>query len=518
MESISPTPYSDVNAILNLLLTNVRSILQDEFLGMYLYGSLSSGDFNPETSDIDFLVVTRELLSDQKIAALEAMHNQIWASGMKWASRLEGSYVPQALIRRHDPHGPACPTVNEGRFYVDQRGSDWIIQRHVVREFSAIIAGPDPKILIDPVTPKAIRSAVRATLREWWFPMLVDSSWLKTHGSNYHGYAVITMCRALHAVEHGKIVSKPAAIQWAKVKLGEQWQSLIEQAVASQYGGQSDFLDETIEFIRFTREWTVKKKVGKIKRMENSRFKLISTHDLENYRDQAGDIAEASWPEFMLHDPIAEENWHELFDRFEEYQFALLDTETNRMAAMANSLPFYWDAPLEELPEGGWDWVFLKAIEDHQAGIQPNIQSAIQINIHPDYQGQGLSGMMVKAMRAIAEEKGFENLVAPVRPNQKSSYPLIPIDDYITWRNEEGMPFDAWLRVHARLGGRILKPCHQAMTIRGTRAEWEVWTGLKFPQSGEYHIPGALNPIEMDVEKNVGVYIEPNVWMVHRTR
>ena len=252
--------------------------------------------------------------------------------------------------------------------------------------------------------------------------------------------------------------------------------------------------------------------------MENSRFKVISTRDLEDYREQAGDIAEASWPEFMLHDPIAEENWHELFDRFNEYQFALLDTETNRMAAMANSVPFHWEQRLEDLPEDGWDWVFLKAIEDHKAGIQPNIQSAIQINIHPDYQGQGLSRTMVKAMRAIAEKKGFENLVAPVRPNQKSSYPLIHIDDYITWTNEEGLPFDAWLRVHARLGGQILKPCHQAMTIHGTRAEWEQWTGLKFPQNGEYHIPGALNPIEMDVEKDEGVYIEPNVWMVHHTR
>jgi hypothetical protein len=38
---------------------------------------------------------------------------------------------------------------------------------------------------------------------------------------------------------------------------------------------------------------------------------------------------------------------------------------------------------------------------------------------------------------------------------------------------------------------------------------------MKFPQSGQYHIPGALNPMQMDIEKDEGVYIEPNVWMVH---
>jgi GNAT superfamily N-acetyltransferase len=250
--------------------------------------------------------------------------------------------------------------------------------------------------------------------------------------------------------------------------------------------------------------------------MDNSRYKWISPGDLSDYRDQAADISEASWPEFMLHDLVANENWHELFDRFNNYQFALLDTHKNCMAAMGNSLPFYWDYSIQDLPEGGWDWVFLKAIEDHKGGVKPNIQSAIQIAIHPDYQSQGLSASMVNHMRGIAKSRGFENLVAPVRPNLKSRYPLTSIDDYIRWTNEEGLPFDAWLRVHARLGARILKPCHEAMIIRGSRVDWEKWTGLKFHQSGQYYIPGALQPMVMNVEKDEGVYIEPNVWMVHQ--
>jgi len=249
--------------------------------------------------------------------------------------------------------------------------------------------------------------------------------------------------------------------------------------------------------------------------MSTNKFQIVTPKDLPDYRKHAGDIGDAAWPEFMMHDPIANENWHELFDRFSEYQFAMWDNESNRMAAMGNSLPFYWDQPLEELPEPGWDWVFLQAVENHKNGIAPSIQSAIQIAIHPDYQNQKLSMQMVRAMGAIGRSKGFQYLVGPVRPNQKSQYPLISIDDYITWTNAEGLPFDAWLRVHVRAGARIIKPCHEAMTIRGTRAMWEEWTRLKFPQSGEYYIPGALNPMKMNVEKNEGIYIEPNVWMVH---
>jgi predicted nucleotidyltransferase len=257
MTNIPPTPYSDVNEILNLLLSNVKEILSNQFVGMYLYGSLASGDFNPQTSDIDFIVVTSEPLSKSLIDELEAMHQRIWASGLKWAPKLEGSYIPIKDIRRHDSNNAPCPIINEGEFYVARHGSDWIIQRHVVRECGALLEGPDPREIIEPVSPNDLRSAALGVLHEWWFPMLDQPDWLQNHGPNYHGYAVITMCRALHALKHGAIVSKPAAIQWARDELGAKWQLLIDQAVASQYGRDSNFLDETLELIRFTREQTL---------------------------------------------------------------------------------------------------------------------------------------------------------------------------------------------------------------------------------------------------------------------
>ncbi len=259
LELIKPTPYLDVNQLLKLLLSHVKEILGKQFVGMYLYGSLSSGDFNPETSDIDFLVVTTDALSDETITALKAMHQQTWATSLKRAGELEGAYVPRALIRRHDPAGAECPTVNEGRFYLAPLGSDWIIQRHVVREHGVVVEGPDPKTLIDPVSPEEIRGSVKSVLQEWWFPMLEDPSWLRDHGNKYHAFAVITMCRVLHALEHGNVVSKPKAIQWARQKLGDRWKGLIDKAVAaSRHETQDYFLDETLDLIRFVKVQTAK--------------------------------------------------------------------------------------------------------------------------------------------------------------------------------------------------------------------------------------------------------------------
>ena len=54
------------------------------------------------------------------------------------------------------------------------------------------------------------------------------------------------------------------------------------------------------------------------------------------------------------------------------------------------------------------------------------------------------------------------------------------------------------------------------MTITGTVAEWERWTGMTFPDSGEYVVPFATNPITIDREADLGTYNDANVWMVHR--
>ena len=248
-----PTRYPEINRTLDLLLSEATKVLGNQLVGMYLYGSLSSGDFDPESSDIDFLAVTTSTLSDKGIADLEAMHHRIWKSGLKWASKLEGSYIPKREIRRHDPRNGPCPTINEGQFYLDKRGSDWIIQRHVIREQGIVLAGPDPKTLIDPVGPDDIRQAVKGVLQEWWLPMLEDPSWLKRHGSEYHAFAILTMCRALHALEYGTIVSKPMAARWAQKELGEKWGEVIERSLAVQVGDEHhDLYHESLEFIRFT--------------------------------------------------------------------------------------------------------------------------------------------------------------------------------------------------------------------------------------------------------------------------
>ena len=245
------TAYPSVNAILEVLLSGVKEILGSRFTGLYLYGSLSSGDFDPERSDIDFLVVTEGELPAELLPSLAAMHARIAASGAPWARRLEGSYIPQQALRRYDPEHAQHPSIGvDWSFGVNGHGSDWIIQRYIIREQGVVVAGPPPQALIDPVSQDDLRRAVQETLHGWWAEQLRHPVHLQPR--EYQAFAVLTMCRALYTLEKGDIVSKPAAARWAQQALGSRWVGLIEKALVWREADGIDDLQETLEFIRFT--------------------------------------------------------------------------------------------------------------------------------------------------------------------------------------------------------------------------------------------------------------------------
>ena len=250
--SDSQTLHHDVNAILNRLLADVRSILGQQFVGMYLYGSLALGDFNPLNSDIDFLVVTGHEVRGQALATLQAMHKEIGALDTKWAMELEGSYISTSALRRYDPTDVLHPHIDRGgsALIVEQHDADWVIQRYSLRKHGVTLAGPPIETLIDPISSEDLRQAVSMILHEWWEPMTHDPIRLQHDG--YHTYAVLSMCRILYTLDYGDIISKPVAAKWANRTLPPRWTQLIERAEAWQM--RQEDVGETQNFIQFTLE------------------------------------------------------------------------------------------------------------------------------------------------------------------------------------------------------------------------------------------------------------------------
>ncbi len=218
-----------------------------------------------------------------------------------------------------------------------------------------------------------------------------------------------------------------------------------------------------------------------------------------------------SWPEFILNDPTAIRYWGSLFSTFADFQYVLCDEDGAALAA-GHTIPFVWDGTEAGLPSG-WDAALEQGFSDYEQGRIPTALCGLSIVIAPGVQGQGLSETMARAMKDVAVQYGLKDLVIPLRPSLKSRYPLVSMEEYRQWKREDGAPFDPWLRIHWRLGAKVMCIAPLSMVIRESVSKWEEWTGMSFPESGEYTVPGALCPIVIDRERDLGCYEEPNIWI-----
>ena len=218
-------------------------------------------------------------------------------------------------------------------------------------------------------------------------------------------------------------------------------------------------------------------------------------------------LSQVTFPHYMHENVPGNLYWGRLYSDFPDFQVALLDGDD--LVAEAHAIPVPWDGTLEDLP-AGWDEGFVRGMTSDR---EASALMAIAISVLPDRQGQRLSSRMIQAFRDTARDGGLASVIAPVRPTWKSRYPLIPIEEYLTWRREDGAHFDPWLRIHERVGGEIIAAAPRSMVMSAPVGDWEEWTGMSFPGDGEYVFPGALATLV--VAAGGGPHVEPNVWVRH---
>ncbi len=243
-------------------------------------------------------------------------------------------------------------------------------------------------------------------------------------------------------------------------------------------------------------------------------IKIVHHGDWPGLAERAEDVDEDVWPEYNRHGDILNGHWPRLYTDFPEYQFLVYDDESDELLAEGHTVPFYWDGNPDHL-SNGIDDAISDGMRSKDRGETPNTLCALAAEIPPAHQSKGLAPTVLKAMSDTARANGLEHFLAPVRPNFKERYPLTPIENYIRWTRDDGLPFDPWIRVHVRMGAKVHKALPRSLLITGTVAEWEEWTGMAFPETGSYVFPHGLAPLEVDVEADEATYWEPNLWIEH---
>jgi hypothetical protein len=256
----APTPIADLNAVLAVFLGGVRDRLGETFVGAYLQGSFAVGDADAN-SDCDFIVAVRRDLTADEIGALNALHVSIHDLPIEpWRHRLEGSYAPVDILRRRadqprDPPGEpprppdwqdpglggkapaAYPFVyldHGARTLVRSEHDNTDVVRWSLREKGIVLAGPDPRRLVDPVSADALRAEVRANMA-----VCVALGLQPMELVAWQAFWVILFCRMLHTLATGQVASKAAGAAWAAAHLDPRWRDLIERSQGERTRGQA---------------------------------------------------------------------------------------------------------------------------------------------------------------------------------------------------------------------------------------------------------------------------------------
>lgn len=252
--AMQETAYPDINEILDSLLSQMRHILRERLVGLYLYGSLTTGDFDFVTSDIDLLAATLCDLNDTELEELRKMHRDLARDNKAWEDRIEVAYLSVTGLRTFREQSNNMAVISPGEpFHVKEAGEDWLMNWYMVRERGVALFGPPPKAIIDPITHAEFVQAVRDHAAAWGGGIELRPR------RNEQAYAILTMCRALYTHKNGEQVSKRQAALWTQEELPE-WSRLIQSALEWRQAWREEQVDhtatypETVRFVNFMRD------------------------------------------------------------------------------------------------------------------------------------------------------------------------------------------------------------------------------------------------------------------------
>ena len=240
---------AEIEALLGRLTDEIRRNTNDTLVGLYVYGSLVTGDFDKDRSDIDLLAVVDSDVEGDTFRRLDRMHARFVEDHPAWEDRIEVAYVPDSALLNFRTQTDQIAVVSPGEpFHLKAAGKDWLMNWYMVREVGVTLCGPPPRVLIPEISQSEFVEAVREQAEVW-------KDWVyKMRAPGAQSYAVLTMCRALFTHTHGRQASKKQAALWARDYL-PQWGPLIQQSLdwLSERGdeetGDEEGFYETVRFV-----------------------------------------------------------------------------------------------------------------------------------------------------------------------------------------------------------------------------------------------------------------------------
>lgn len=205
----APAPLDPaIEQTLSAFRQGLQACLGQNLIAIYIAGSLLTGDFEPASSDLDFLVVTREPLGSREASDLAELHRKLAATN-SWGDRLEGGYAAQSRLR---PWGieSFIAAIEPGAELRAETPSDYTADNMVaLRERSLALYGPPP----EQIMPAVDRATLDTALREYLAELVAAPAATEPSPEQIASW-VLNVARCLFGLEAGRPCTKSEAAAW----------------------------------------------------------------------------------------------------------------------------------------------------------------------------------------------------------------------------------------------------------------------------------------------------------------
>ena len=240
------------NNLLEAISKQYNSILGENLVGIYIHGSIAFGCFNFDRSDIDFIAVVNEPVSNQVklqlLKVLEALQGHAPKKGFEMS----------VVLRKHCKNF-IYPTPYELHFSNDLREeylndplplcdisikTDYDLAAHftVINNAGIVLSGQPIGEVFGDVPKNAYLDSILRDIKNG-AEDVVDNPM----------YVILSLCRVYSYVKDGLILSKENGGRWALGNLPRRWHGVIEMMLNNYVSGDEVLADRTeqIDFCEY---------------------------------------------------------------------------------------------------------------------------------------------------------------------------------------------------------------------------------------------------------------------------
>ncbi|MDM5190589.1 DUF4111 domain-containing protein [Bacillus sp. DX4.1] len=215
----------EVKSLLDQYVNGLQGILANEkLIGVYVYGSIALGAFHLETSDVDFVTVIAEPVSEAEKIRISELHKKLSKSTL--GKRMDGMYIPLADLGKYNEEMPQYVYCADGKINVghwDVNAVTW----WMVKNRGITIMGKEANELPFTVIWNDVVETMKYNVEQYWSQkasrpyLFLIEEWVES--------AVVTMGRILYTLEHETIVSKDKGLQYIMQSSSEEWEPLLQE-------------------------------------------------------------------------------------------------------------------------------------------------------------------------------------------------------------------------------------------------------------------------------------------------